>query len=611
MKKPVFIFILAVIAPCLVLAVLALRSLNDQQFVLEGQQSAQCTTQTALLAARAQSRLDALQLEFSDHVHQLLAGRPLDEVTRDFHQLIRDRWPLAEVGFVVSLHGEVLAPPLTGAFRCPEFRLANDRFFCNTESVEVYWNSPKGKISLTPSEAPAAPAVHSSDVAELWTQLKNSPTKSVERKVAPVGPQPAANPGAPSASPPSELVASEAEFRQLVGNAQEGMFARFLQNQLHVMLWYRSRTDPTLVFGAQLALPALSEALVASLWQAEAPSGTTAAPNVAVALLDDRTRPVAVHPAGFTADWNRPFAATEIGEALPHWEVAAYLIDPQQHLAVARITRWTLGGLTLVLIASVTLGGWLTVTDVRRQLAIARQKTDFVSNVSHELKTPLTSIRMFAELLTAREDLPDEKRRSYAAIINNESGRLTRLINNVLDFARLDRGDARLPLTRLDLAAVVRDIWATHQPQLATAGFKTELELPEQPVWINGNRDGITQILVNLLSNAEKFSREPRDLRIELGAGREPGAVELRVLDRGCGVPAEARERIFDQFYRANDSLADGVGGVGLGLTLARQLARHHGGDVVHRHREGGGSVFVFICPAEGTPSTSAVERNA
>lgn len=604
MKKSVVIFVLAVIAPCLVLAVLALRSLDDQQYVLERQQAIQCSAQTALLAAGMQGRLEALQREFSEQVNQLLANEPLPEVSRDFHQLIRDRWPLAEIGFVVSLQGEVLAPPLTGAYRCPDFRLANDKFFCNTESVEVYWNSPKGRISLAREEPPAVPPTNSTEVAELWAKLKNAPTKSAERKVAPVTSGPAPAPHAPTNSPPSDLVSSEAEFRQLVGDAREGMFARFLQNQLHVMLWYRSGIDPLLVFGAQLDLPQLSDGLAAALMSAvEATTSPLAAPHVAVALLDDRARPVAVWPTGFRADWNRPFAATEIGEALPHWEIAAYLVDPRQTLAAARLTRWTLGGLTLLLITSVALGGWLIVADVRRQLAIARQKTDFVSNVSHELKTPLTSIRMFAELLAARADLPDDKRRSYAAIINNESGRLTRLINNVLDFARLDRGDTTRALGRLDLVAVVREAWSTHQPLLAAAGFTTELKLPAGPVWIRGNRDGTAQILVNLLGNAEKFSRERREITVELGSAREPGLVELRVLDRGAGVPDEARERIFEQFYRANDSLANGVGGVGLGLTLARQIARQQAGDVIHQPRAGGGSAFVLLCRCDPPPA--------
>src|SRR5208282_1042613 len=150
--------------------------------------------------------------------------------------------------------------------------------------------------------------------------------------------------------------------------------------------------------------------------------------------------------------------------------------------------------------------GWLILRDVESQLVLARQKTDFVSNVSHELKTPLTSIRMFSELL-AEGRVPDAgKQRSYLNIITAEAARLTRLINNVLDFSRMERGEKKYNFQPCDLVGVVRGIEQTFRPHLEAGGFKFICELPDAPVSVRGDADALSQVIVNLLSNAEKYS---------------------------------------------------------------------------------------------------------
>ena len=378
------------------------------------------------------------------------------------------------------------------------------------------------------------------------------------------------------AEPASKLAAAEAEFRQLIGDSTEGTVARFLDNKLRVMFWYRSPRDPQLVFGAQLQLPRLIADL-RPVVKVEAPLHE----EVCVALLDDTARPLATSHAGFQpASWKRPFVATEIGEALPHWEMAVYLLDPHKLGRSAQSLTLTIGLLVLVLVLAIGVGGWLIVADLRRQLTLARQKTDFVSNVSHELKTPLTSIRMFSELLAEGRVTDAAKQRNYLQVITAEAARLTRLINNVLDFARLERGEKKYAFARCDLGAVVSETVEAYRPHLEQAGFKLELDAPSAPTFVNGDRDALAQVLVNLLSNAEKYSGERKEIRVELRAetGSQPW-LEVRVLDRGLGVPAGTEERIFEQFYRAHDSLSSGIQGSGLGLTLARQIARAHGGE--------------------------------
>jgi signal transduction histidine kinase len=263
----------------------------------------------------------------------------------------------------------------------------------------------------------------------------------------------------------------------------------------------------------------------------------------------------------------------------------------------------------IAMIVAIALGSALIVVDLKQHLALARQKTAFVSNVSHELKTPLTSIRMFSELLSEGKVADESQRKHFLQIIGSETARLTRLINNVLDFARMERGEKEYKFESCDLKEVVHETVESYRPQLEANGFQVRLALPAEEVLVNGDCDALSQVLVNLLSNAEKYSANGKEITVELleagplrCADRTPqrgvpAVAELRMLDRGPGVPRGSEEKIFEQFYRANDSLSSGIQGSGLGLTLARQIARAHGGDIRYEPREGGGSCFVVSLP--------------
>jgi signal transduction histidine kinase len=324
--------------------------------------------------------------------------------------------------------------------------------------------------------------------------------------------------------------------------------------------------------------------------------------EICVALLDDNAKPVVLSRETFQANWKRPFVATEIGDALPHWEVAAYLINPAQLTQAAHTAKLTLGLLIAVLVLAIGVGGWLVVSSLNSELKLARQKTDFVSNVSHELKTPLTSIRMFSELLAEGRVTEATKQKSYLNIITAEAARLTRLINNVLDFSRMESGEKKYHFQRCDLTEVVRATAETFRPHLEAGGFNFECELPAAPLAVHGDADALSQIIVNLLSNAEKYASGGKEIKLQLAQKQSPMPhAEINVLDRGSGVPRGSEEKIFEKFYRAHDSLSSGIQGSGLGLTIARQIARAHGGDVVYEPRGGGGSCFILRLPIIGS----------
>jgi len=285
--------------------------------------------------------------------------------------------------------------------------------------------------------------------------------------------------------------------------------------------------------------------------------------------------------------------------------MAVYILNPAKLAQSAHTVEITLGLLTAVLLLAICVGGWLLVSDLNRQLTLARQKTDFVSNVSHELKTPLTSIRMFSELLAEGRVSEPQKRQTYLNIITAETSRLTRLINNVLDFSRMERGEKKYQMQRCDAVGLVRETVETYRPHLESNGFQIECSWPEVEFPVNADRDAIAQVIVNLLSNAEKYCDGRKKIAEQIERFEEPVPyIEIRVLDRGSGVPRGSEEKIFEQFYRAHDSLSSGIQGSGLGLTLARQIARAHGGDVVYRPREGGGSCFILRLPAANEGQT-------
>ncbi len=215
---------------------------------------------------------------------------------------------------------------------------------------------------------------------------------------------------------------------------------------------------------------------------------------------------------------------------------------------------------------------------------------------THELKTPLTSIRMFSELLAEGRVAEETKRHQYLQIITAETARLTRLINNVLDFSRMERGEKQFDFQTVELDSVVRETLETYRPHLESLGFRFECDWAASGLVVRADPDAISQILVNLLSNAEKYAGPTKEIRVEVRR-TGPDMAEVQIQDRGMGVPRGSEERIFEQFHRACDSLNSGIKGSGLGLTLSRQMARAHGGNVTHAERPGGGSIFSLRLP--------------
>ena len=233
---------------------------------------------------------------------------------------------------------------------------------------------------------------------------------------------------------------------------------------------------------------------------------------------------------------------------------------------------------------------------VRRVDGAQRSQRDFVANVSHELKTPLTSIQGFAQaILDNTADTP-ETRTHAAAIIYNESARMHRMALDLLDLARLEAGTADLNMSPVDAGAVLRGVLEKFTPQAQKAGVGLFVDVPEGLPTINGDGDRLAQVFTNLVDNALKFT--PADGRVTLSAKKAGVEMELSVTDTGSGVPEEALPRLFDRFYQADPSRASGERrGAGLGLSIVKEIVEAHGGKIGVRSRAGHGTTFVIHLP--------------
>jgi PAS domain S-box-containing protein len=235
--------------------------------------------------------------------------------------------------------------------------------------------------------------------------------------------------------------------------------------------------------------------------------------------------------------------------------------------------------------------------DISADRMVEQVKSDFVAAVSHELRTPLTSIYGFAETLL-RQDIPfgDEERRTFLGYIASESERLTEIVDQLLNVARLDAGDLHVELGRIDLGSVVSELVETVEESGAMNGHRFEIDLPDEPLAAEADPDKVRQVFNILVENALRYS--PGGGTVTVGARRSDDRVEVRVADQGIGIPAAERERIFRKFYRAESAARDGAAGTGLGLFIAKELVTAMGGRIWVESTEGEGSSFSFELPA-------------
>jgi signal transduction histidine kinase len=265
-----------------------------------------------------------------------------------------------------------------------------------------------------------------------------------------------------------------------------------------------------------------------------------------------------------------------------------------------RTSFLVLGGLSLLLAAGLVF----TYRGVNKEMELAKVKSDFVSNVSHELRTPLALIRLYAETLELGRVTTADKQHEYYCTIRKESERLTALINNILDFSRIEAGRKEYDFRATNLPELVRTTLESYRYQIEQQGFKFEERIADDIPPVLVDREAIARSLLNLVNNAIKYSGGERYLGVNLD--RSNGSVKLEVVDHGIGIPRDEQSKIFEKFYRVCDPLVHNTKGTGLGLCLVQHIARAHGGEVSVESAPGKGSKFSLILPVQ-----SPVARNA
>lgn len=242
-------------------------------------------------------------------------------------------------------------------------------------------------------------------------------------------------------------------------------------------------------------------------------------------------------------------------------------------------------------------GIWLTYRNVSREMNLARLKSDFVANVSHELRTPLALIRLYAETLELGRLTAKEKYQEYFRIIREESERLTALINNILDFSRIEAGRKEYEFKETNLADLVRSTLDSYRFQIEQNGFAFEENISSDIPPVTVDREAIARSLLNLVNNALKYSKDQKYIGVSLYCANS--RVNLEVRDRGIGIAPNEQEKIFEKFYRCGDPLVHNIKGSGLGLSLVRHIARAHGGDVLVESTPEKGSKFTIALPLD------------
>jgi signal transduction histidine kinase len=284
-------------------------------------------------------------------------------------------------------------------------------------------------------------------------------------------------------------------------------------------------------------------------------------------------------------------------DGFPPWRVDVYQSDPGSLRRLFRLRRNVYIISVAMVILAIIFAGYWAIRSTAKELKLASLKSDFVSTVSHELRTPLTSIRYLAELLQRGRVDNEERKQEYYETIANESEQLSRLINNILDFSRIEAGMKEYQFSDTDMAELARDVASKFQQQAAQAGFTVKSQVSDQIPEASVDREAISQALFNLLDNALKYSGESRE--IFLSAWSDKDSVFLQIRDEGTGIREEEKEKVFEKFYRSEYLRDNSIRGSGIGLTLVAHIVKAHGGQVLLESNPGKGTKVVIELPVK------------
>ena len=530
----IIIFLLLVLSPLALLAWLGWRATTDEQARIRTTISEAHTNQLVSLRSLIHETITAREREFSTLLNPELASNP----TRIRDILRRQRF--ARQIFITTADGKFIHPPAN-----PDLRTESEKqFFERTDSI---WKSGEKFFTTTTDSNSITLTTDLNSQAEenygnpAWAQQLRAVANTADAYT--------------QAEPPKNFT------------TDQGWHTWFHGDGAQMIYWLHSPATG-LTLGVELDREAIMAEVIAKL-----PSDTGAGTG-SIVLTDASARPIyqwgELEPAADEA----PDVSIPLFPPLSMWHLNHYA----QAIETSQLSTANILGLVSGTIAAAVALLALAIYFYRensREMRAASEQVSFVNQVSHELKTPLTNIRMYAEL--AEEKLPENDTGASRCldIVVNESQRLSRLISNVLTFAK-PKAQQPNPTTQIP-DKLIRETLDHFRPALEAQKIDIELKADATEA-MQLDADFLGQILGNLLSNVEKYAASGKKLTVS--SSQQNGKLSIQVTDHGPGIPKSQREKIFTPFHRLSNRNSDGVSGTGIGLTIARDLARLHGGDL-------------------------------
>ncbi|HEU4507327.1 MAG TPA: HAMP domain-containing sensor histidine kinase [Pyrinomonadaceae bacterium] len=319
--------------------------------------------------------------------------------------------------------------------------------------------------------------------------------------------------------------------------------------------------------------------------------GATAGSSAITITISDENQRVlysnaaAQKPYLLEGNLDRPFSNWKAGFALKNTNLDELARDSFLHSA----------GATVLVLVFLFGGMALTLRATDREARLAQAKSNFVSNVSHELKTPLSLLTLFAEILELGRVKTEEKKTEYYRIIRHESLRLNKMIDNILDFSKIEAGRKTYVFADADMAVVIEQVLSSYRYQIVNAGFDVQTNIQPDLPPVSIDREAMAQAVSNLLDNAIKYSRDVKQLSIT--AERRGSDLAIEIADRGIGIPPAEQSKVFEKFYRVGNGLVHDVKGSGLGLSLVKHIVEAHKGAITVESELGKGSRFTILLP--------------
>ncbi|MCP3873279.1 MAG: HAMP domain-containing histidine kinase [Desulfobacteraceae bacterium] len=562
-KRSIIVFWALFLVPTLIMAVVAFKLLSHEQERLN-------TSAILALSERAKTISETIHLTVEtvqDNLTQSLLDLNQDRLKKNLIEWEQTN-PLVRNVFIFT-KTQSLEYPVRGM----ESTLEERRFITRYDSLL------SGRVKFDFHQDPSNEGVNIKGMADSYPDsnddsVKKKPKKSSRQKLVALS-------KVQQKTMPQEEENNFLEGPENQSIEQSGWIPWFSENRLYILGWVQKYKNGP-IYGIELELMTLLSRLVID-FPVLSEKGT------ALVLMDGNGN--FMHQSGnLKADpKEKPVEVVSISGLLPHWRIAAFVDD--KGFTSARGFLYISAILLGIFIVAIVSGGILLTRLTLQNIKDARQKTSFVSSVSHELKTPLTSIRMYAELLLSKRVKDENKTQTYLSVIVSESGRLTRLINNVLDFGKLEQGQKKYLHTAFKMDQFLYQIIEAHSIRIQNQGLKIITEVEKGKYGVKTDHDAIEQVVLNLLDNAIKYAGE--GLFIKFVLKKEDGDILLKICDDGPGVPKEQQDMIFKKFHRVDNSLTSKQPGSGLGLSIARQIIRDLKGDLFFEPMPGNGSCFI------------------